>query len=384
MQIGLVGKPSSGKSSFFKAATMIDVDIADYPFTTIKPNVGLGHVTKDCICKEFGVECNPNNSICEEGKRLIPVKLIDVAGLVPDAHLGKGMGNQFLDDLRQADCLIHIVDASGLTDAEGKVTKNHDPSEDIKFLEREIDLWFTEIIKRALEKYKRKRRVTKVDLLDILTDQLTGLGIVKGEIKEVMDKIDVKETQKFTSYLRKMSKPIIIAANKIDLPTSEENYKEMISNFPDLTIIPTSAAAEIALKTAEKKSLIKYQENKIEIIGDIEGKQKKGLEFIRENVLKRRDSTGIRKCLNTSVFDVLDYIAVYPVADANKLTDKKGNILPDTYLVKKGTKLKEFAFMIHSDIGEKFIGGLDARKKIKLGANYELKDNDVIEILTQN
>lgn len=383
MQIGLVGKPSSGKSSFFKAATMIDVDIADYPFTTIKANVGLGYVTKDCVCKGFEVECNPNNSICEEGKRLIPIKLIDVAGLVPDAHLGRGMGNQFLDDLRQADCLIHIVDASGLTDAEGKNTKNHEPSEDIKFLEREIDLWFTGIIKRALEKYEKKRRVTKVDLLDILTDQLTGLGIIKGEIKEAMDKIDVKETQKFASYLRKMSKPIIIAANKIDLPTSEKNYNEMVSNFPDLTIIPTSAAAEIALKTAEKKDLIKYQENEIEIIGDIEGKQKKGLEFIREKVLKKRGSTGVQDCLNTSVFDVLDYIAVYPVADANKLTDKKGNVLPDTYLVKKGTTLKEFAFIIHSDIGEKFIGGLDARKKIKLGANYELKDNDVIEILFQ-
>jgi hypothetical protein len=383
MQIGLVGKPSSGKSSFFKAATMIDVDIADYPFTTIKPNVGVGYVTKECVCKEFKVECNPKNSLCEGGKRFIPVRLIDVAGLVPDAHLGKGMGNQFLDDLRQADCLIHIVDASGLTDAEGKVTKNHDTSEDIKFLEREIDLWFTDVIKRALEKYEKKRRVGKVDLLEILAEQLTGLGIVKGEIKEALDKIDVQKTEKFASHLRKLSKPIVIAANKIDLPPSEENYKEMKNNFPNLLIIPTSAASEIALKTAEEKNLIKYQDDEVEITGDIEGKQKKGLEFIKNNVLKKYGSTGIQECLNKSVFDMLDYIAVYPVADGKKLTDKKGDVLPDTYLVKRGNTLKEFAFMIHSDIGEKFIGGMDARKKIKLGANYELKDNDVIEILFQ-
>ena len=383
MQIGLVGKPSSGKSSFFKAATMADVDIADYPFTTIKPNIGMGYVKKDCVCEEFKVQCNPKNSMCEDGKRFIPVKLIDVAGLVPDAHLGKGMGNQFLDDLRQADCLIHIVDASGLTDAEGKVTKNHDPSEDIKFLEREIDLWFTEIIQRALEKYEKKRRVGKVDLLEILAEQLTGLGIVKGEIKEALDKIDIQETEKFASHLRKLSKPIVIAANKIDLPSSEENYKEIKKNFPNLLIIPTSAASEIALKTAEEKGLIKYQNGEIEITGNMEGKQKKGLEFIKNNVLKKYGSTGIQESLNKSVFDMLDYIAVYPVADANKLTDKKGNVLPDTHLVKRGTTLKEFAFMIHSDIGEKFIGGLDARKRIKLGANYELKDNDVIEILFQ-
>jgi hypothetical protein len=279
--------------------------------------------------------------------------------------------------------LIHIVDASGLTDAEGKVTKNHDTSEDIKFLEREIDLWFTDVIKRALEKYEKKRRVGKVDLLEILAEQLTGLGIVKGEIKEALDKIDVQKTEKFASHLRKLSKPIVIAANKIDLPPSEENYKEMKNNFPNLLIIPTSAASEIALKTAEEKNLIKYQDDEVEITGDIEGKQKKGLEFIKNNVLKKYGSTGIQECLNKSVFDMLDYIAVYPVADGKKLTDKKGNVLPDTYLVKRGTTLKEFAFMIHSDIGEKFIGGMDARKKIKLGANYELKDNDVIEILFQ-
>ena len=156
MQIGLVGKPSSGKSSFFKAATMINVQIADYPFTTIKPNTGMGYVTTECVCKKYGVKCNPNNSLCVDGIRFVPVKLIDVAGLVPDAHLGKGMGNQFLDDLRQADCLIHVVDCSGLTDAEGKQTKDHNPCEDVRFLEREIDLWFIKIIERALEKYKKE------------------------------------------------------------------------------------------------------------------------------------------------------------------------------------------------------------------------------------
>ncbi len=383
MQIGLVGKPSSGKSSFFKAATMIDVAIADYPFTTIKPNVGVGYVTSDCVCKQYGVKCKPNNSLCIDGKRFIPVKLIDVAGLVPDAHLGKGMGNQFLDDLRQADCLIHIVDISGTIDAEGKPTKDYDPCQDVKFLEREIDLWFTEIVRRALEKFKKKTQTSTVEIVDVLNEHLSGLGITKNQIQETLDKFSLDNLEGFASHLRKLSKPIIIAANKIDLPSSQENYERMKKEFPELTIIPTCSAAEIALKTAKEKGIIKYQENRIEILGQIDDKQKRGLEFIQKNVLEKYGSTGIQACLNKAVFDVLDYIVVYPVADANKLSDKKGNVLPDAYLVRNGTTMKEFAFMIHSDIGEKFIGGLDAKKKIKLGADYILKNNEVVEILFQ-
>jgi len=385
MQIGLVGKPSSGKSSFFKAATMIDVAIADYPFTTIKPNVGIGYVATDCVCKYYNVKCNPRNSVCVEGKRYIPVKLIDVAGLVPDAHLGKGLGNQFLDDLRQASCLIHIVDASGKTDAEGKATSGYDPSNDIRFLTREIDLWFAGIVKKGMAKYAVKKNFSKVDLVDILTNQLTGLGITKENIQQGLDKSSINNIEEFATELRGLSKPIIIAANKIDLLGSEENLKKMKKEFSDLTIIPTSAAAEIALRNAKEKGLIEYDTSSITIKDEskMNTKQVEGLRFIEKNVLEKYGSTGIQECLNKAVFDVLDYIVVYPVADVNKLTDNKGNILPDVFLVKNGTTLKEFAFSIHSDIGEKFIGGLEAKTKRKIGAEYILQNNDVIEILFQ-
>jgi ribosome-binding ATPase YchF (GTP1/OBG family) len=384
MQIGLVGKPSSGKSSFFKAATMIDVAIADYPFTTIKPNVGMGYVVTDCVCKYYDVKCNPKNSVCIDKKRYIPVKLIDVAGLVPDAHLGKGMGNEFLDDLRQASCLIHIVDASGLTDAEGKRTTSHDPCGDIIFLTKEIDLWFASVIKKAMTKYAVKSKFSKVDLVEILTKQLTGLGIKKGDIQQGIDKIGIDSTEDLATELRSLSKPIIIAANKIDLQNSEQNLDRMKEKFPDLTIIPTSAASEIALKNAKEKELIDYDGSiTIKDESKMNLKQKEGLEYIEENVLEKFGSTGIQECLNKAVFDVLDYIVVYPVADINKLTDKKKNVLPDAFLVKNGTTLKEFAFSVHSDIGDKFIGGLEAKTKRKLGADYVLKHNDVVEILFQ-
>ncbi len=386
MQIGLVGKPSSGKSSFFKATTMIDVPIADYPFTTIKPNVGIGYVITDCVCKEFKVKCNPQNSLCIDGKRHIPVKLLDVPGLVPDAHLGKGMGNQFLDDLRQASCLIHIVDLSGRTDAEGKVTKGYDPCNDVQFLTKEIDLWFSGIIEKGLSKYRKRMKFSKVDLVDILTDQLTGLGVIKEQIQQTLDKFSIDDIQKFASELRKISKPIIVAANKIDLPDSEENLKKMRKEFPDLTIIPTCAIAEIALKSAHEKGLIEYKNNTFVIKEEsrMDKKQLDGLKFIEENILRKYGSTGIQECLNKAVFDVLNYIVVYPVADVNKLTDTTGkNILPDAFLIPSGTMLKEFAAKIHTDLAEKFIGGIDARTKKKLGADYELKNNDVVEILFQ-
>lgn len=382
MQIGLVGKPSSGKSSFFKAATMIDVPIADYPFTTIKPNVGLGYVVTDCVCKEFKVKCNPQNSLCINGKRHVPVKLIDVAGLVPDAHLGKGMGNQFLDDLRQASCLIHIVDLSGRTDAEGKVTEGYDPCNDVRFLTEEIDLWFAGIIEKGLEKYKHKSKFSKTDLLETLTKQLTGLGITKEHISRTLDSIDIDDTKKFSSELRKISKPIIIAANKIDLSESNENLKKMRKEFPDLTIIPTCAVAEIALKTARDKGLIEYDGKNFSIKEQsMSEKQIQGLNFIK-TVIEKYGSTGIQECLNKAVFDVLNHIVVYPVADVNKLTDTSGkNVLPDAFLVPRKMTLKEFAGKIHTDMVDRFIGGLNARTKKKLGADYKLKDKDVIKVL---
>jgi len=385
MQIGLVGKPSSGKSSFFKAATMIDVAIAAYPFTTIKPNVGMGYVVTDCVCKYYDVKCNPRNSVCVKGKRYIPVKLLDVAGLVPDAHLGKGLGNKFLDDLRPASCLIHLVDTSGKTDAEGKPTSGYDPCNDIRFLTREIDLWFAGILKKGMSKYTIKKKFSKVDLVDVLTKQLTGLGITKGDIQRGLDKVSVDSVEEFATELRSLSKPIIVAANKIDLPESKENLKKMKKEFSDLTIIPTSAAAEIALRNAKEKELIEYDTSFFNIKDEskMTTKQVEGLQYIEKNVIEKYGSTGIQECLNKAVFDVLNYIVVYPVADIDKLTDKKKNVLPDAFLVKNGTTLKEFAFSIHSDIGEKFIGGLEAKTKRKLGADYILQNNDVIEILFQ-
>jgi ribosome-binding ATPase YchF (GTP1/OBG family) len=377
MLVGIVGCPNSGKSTFLKSLTLTEVEIASYPFTTVKPNQGVGFVKTPCPCKKLGVKCNPQNSKCEDGTRFVPVKLLDVAGLVPGAHEGKGLGNQFLGDLIQASGLIHVLDSSGKTNAEGKPEEGYDPSKTIEILEYEIDEWIRDIVKKADEKSKKLAETQKIPIEKLLTKQLSGLGITENDVKLAMKKAK-PEDHGFASVLRKISKPIIIAANKIDLPEAQENFEKINKG-----VIPCSAESELALREAEKHGMIKYVagSDKFETVpGKLNEKQEKALDFIKKNVLDKYGSTGIQDCLNKLVFEMLGQIVVYPVANVKKLTDTRGNVLPDAYLVRKGTILKEFAAKVHTDLAESFIGGMNLERK-KIGADYELKDGDVVEIL---
>lgn len=378
MLIGLVGCPNSGKSTFFKALTLAEAETANYPFTTIKPNQGVAYVKTECPCKRLGVKCNPNNSFCVNGTRFVPVKVLDVAGLVPDAHEGKGLGNQFLSDLVQASGLIHVLDLSGKTDWEGKPADSWDPGKNIKMLEEEITQWLWGIIKKAVEKSKTKSRAEGIPIKNLIAKQLSGLGISETHVKEALETAD-PESYEFAENLRKISKPIVIAGNKIDLNEAKENFERLKTE----DLIPCSAEAELALKEAAKKNLIEYVpgEKDFKIIsGSLNEKQKRALEIIRREVLGKFGSTGVQDALNHMVFSVLKMIVVYPVANIERFSDSKGNVLPDAYLVEEGTSLKEFAKKIHSDIAENFMGGLDIERK-KIGADYELKDGDVIQIL---
>jgi hypothetical protein len=376
MEIAICGKTNVGKSSFFKAATMIDVEISNRIFCTIKPNVGITYVTASCPCTELKVKCNPVNSQCINGIRLIPVKLWDIAGLIPGAHEGRGLGNQFLNDIIQADMFINVVDASGTTDAEGQPTSGYDPSNDVKFLEEEIDLWFAAVIQRHLEKIKDENKAAGV---------LAGLGIKDKHVKEVMERTGLSNIEEFARELRKLSKPMIIAANKMDLPKSEENIKKIIKDFPHLTIIPCSAEAEIALRVAAKAGFIDYIPGvkDFTIKKDLNEKQRKALELIKTNILDKYGSTGVQDCLNKAVFDFMKYIAVYPVENEHRFSNKKGEVLPDVFLMPPNSTALDLAFKVHTDIGQKFIGAIDARTGRKVGGDHILKNNDIIKILTR-
>jgi len=392
LQIAVTGKPNVGKSSFFNSATLSEVEIASYPFTTIDANKAVAHVVTDCPCRELEVTCNPNNSKCVEGKRLIPVELIDVAGLVPGAHEGRGLGNKFLDDLRQARAFIHIIDASGSTDEEGRPCEpgSHDPLEDVEFLEQEITMWLFNILKKNWNKMIRKVMSERLDLAKVLSEQLSGTGIRLEDIIEAKkivdkdyDKWDNDDIKIVLQDLLRRAKPMLIVANKADLPSSEINIRRLEEKYGK--VIPASAESELALIRASEAGLIKYfpGDNDFEIIEPekLNPNQIKALNYIKEHVLQKYGSTGVQRALNEAVFDVLDMIVVFPVEDEHKLSDQKGNVLPDALLIKNGSKPRNMAYVIHTDIGDTFMHAIDARSCRRISSDYEIKNGDIISII---
>ena len=407
MLIGLVGKPSVGKSTFFKAATLAEVEIASYPFTTIKSNRGVGYVKVECIESEFEkngkpVKCNPYHGFCINGKRFVPVELMDVAGLVPGASEGKGLGNQFLDDLRQADAFIQVVDASGTTDEKGRVLsessdfkEGYDPCNDVRFLEDELDSWFFNILNKVWRSFSKKIESEEKNFAEAVSKQFSGLKVNEDDVKSVLMKLGFSEkpsswkeeqVKKFASEIRKKSKPMIIAANKVDLDNGKENYQKLKSEFPDYLVVPCSADSELALRQAAKAGLIEYipGERDFNIFQDKVGeKQAQALNKIKKEVLDVFEKgTGVQAVLNSVVFELLHYIAIFP-ASATRLGDSKGNILPDCFLLPKGSTALDFAYYLHTDFGKNFIKAIDARTKKALGKEYELKHRDALEIITR-
>ena len=395
MLLGLVGKPSCGKSTFFKAATLAEIPIASYPFTTIKANTGVGYVKVDCIDKEFETQCNPKHGFCLNHNRFVPIQITDVAGLVPGASQGKGLGNQFLDDLREADAFIHVVDASGNTDEEGKPTENFDPCKDIDFLEKELDEWYYNIFMKAWKRFVRKVEMQDRKFSEEIATQFSGLKVKEDDVKEVLRSLnlpekptnwDEEQIKKFTSHLRKKTKPMIIAANKVDTEKGKENYRVLRDKFPKLNIVPCSADSELALREASKAGIIDYipGEKTFKIReGKANEKQKAALEKIQKNVLDVfEEGTGVQSVLNSAVFGLLKYIAVFP-ASANKLEDSKGNTLPDCFLLPEGSTALDFAYFLHTDFGDNFIKAIDAKSKRDLGKDHKVNHRDAIEIITR-
>jgi ribosome-binding ATPase YchF (GTP1/OBG family) len=392
IQIAVTGKPNVGKSSFFNAATLSEADVASYPFTTIDANHAVAYASCRCPCQELGVQCNPKNSRCIDGTRLIPVELIDVAGLVPGAHEGRGLGNKFLDDLRQARAFLHVIDASGSTDEEGRPVEpgSHDPLEDVQFLEDEITMWLYGILEKNWERLLRKAASEKLDMNRIIHEQLSGTGITPEDIIEASRKVEADvyswgkdELLEFLDELLRIAKPMLIVANKADIPEARKNIERLMDSYPH--VVPASAEAELALRRASEAGIISYTPGAgdFEIVdgSGLTDRQRAALEYIRENVLEVYGSTGVQEAINRAVFDLLDMIVVFPVEDEHHFTDQRGNVLPDALLVPRGSGPRDLAYLIHTEIGDSFMHAVDARKGMRVAADHELEDGDIISII---
>jgi len=395
MIAGIIGKPNVGKSTFFNAATLLNVPMANYPFTTVKPNLGIGYVTTRCVCRALSVEDRPVNSRCIDGVRLIPVKLVDVAGLVPGASQGRGLGNKFLDDLRQADVLIHVVDASGSTDEEGVEGPpgTHDPVKDVEFVEREFDIWLKQMVEKDWPRISRSVDAGTYKAVEIISERLSGLSITESHIKAAAEKAKLpldklrswsdEDLLRFCDTLREVSKPTIIAANKADLPSAKENIDRLKAT--ERFVIPCTAEAELLLRRASEKGLIDYIPGsstfKVSKNVTLTPQQARALDMVSERVLKIWGSTGVQQILNSAYLDLMQGIVVYPVEDEGRLSDKSGNVLPDAYIMRRGSKARDLAYAIHTDLGRTFLYAVDAKTGMRLGADYTLKDSDVIKIV---
>ena len=391
MEIGLLGKANVGKSTFFAAATETPVPTGNFPFTTIEPNVGVAYVKTDCACRHF--EIKHENPLCVNGTRFTPIKLIDIAGLVPDAHKGKGLGNQFLDDARQAKVLIHVVDISGSTDIQGQPVPvgEHDPLKDIEFVVEEFDQWFKQILEREWQKISKEIEQKTVKLVEGIANRFSGLGIKEYEVQAILQSTglltkkhsewDEKDLLIFVKELRKNTKPILIAANKADLCKN----LEIINKIHNEKVILCSAETELLLRKASKSSLIDYVPGNdtfsIKENVKMSAQQKRALDVVK-TVLSKIKSTGIQNSLNSAVFDVLNSIVVYPVEDENKFCNRDGVILPDAKLLTAGATAKDLAETIHADIAKGFLHAIDCKTKQRIGADHKLKNGDVIKIVS--
>lgn len=395
MIVGVVGKANVGKSTFFKAATLAEVEIANYPFATVKPNSGVGYVKVKDVAQEFGKVANPREGFILGKYRFVPVQMIDVAGLVPGAHEGKGMGNQFLDDLRQADVLIHVIDCAGTTNEKGEPLDpgSYDPANDVKFLEEELDFWYLGIIKKGWEKFARAVQQTHSEVQKAIAKQLSGLKVNEELVEDTLKKLELSaditswsgdDLMKLAVELRKETKPMIIACNKMDVPVAKENFEKLKKEFPDRMFVACSAESELALKEAAKHELIDYIPGEPDFTekGSLNDKQKHGLGFIQSHILKNFGSTGVQEVLDAAVFKLLKYKALFP-GGVGKLEDSDGNVIPDCFLMPAGTTAFDFANRIHTDFGKNFIKAINVRTKLPVGKDHILDNLDIVEIMVK-
>jgi ribosome-binding ATPase YchF (GTP1/OBG family) len=397
IRVGLIGKTNAGKTTFFNSATSSNEEISTYPFTTKHPKIGNASVISLCVHREFNLKDSPKNSTCVDGWRFIPIELVDLPGLIKGAWEGKGLGNQFLSVAAQSDVLLHIVDASGSIDSSGRLAEpgTGDPIADVSDIEEEMILWYLKLFEGNRDKIIRSIN-SGSDAVQSITEIFQGIGVKEWHVKRALEEnelndkkigdFDPLQSRRFASTLRELSKPTLIVANKVDLSAAADNFKRLREHNKHMLVVPCSADAELTLRRAQVKGLIRYfpgdERFEINEKTSLNEKQKWALNFIRKDILGEYLQTGVQFALNVAVFKLLNMNVVYPVADPGKLSDKRGNVLPDAYLMRSGSSVEDLANEIHSDLAKGILYAVDVRNGLRLPINYLVKDRDVLSIIS--
>jgi len=397
LTIAIVGKTNVGKTTFFNAATLLDAKISNYSFTTTEPNIGTAYASDVCVCRELGVKDNPQESTCIDGWRYIPLKLIDVPGLIKDAWKGKGLGNRFLTAIGQADALIHVVDASGSVDEEGKITKPGagNPLQDILDIETEIEKWLSDIVTDNRQLITRE--TAHLPLEEAMSLAIAGVKAMPNQIKEAINASGLEEINfekwkygdiaKFVRTLLPIAKPTMIVANKMDLFLAEENFERLSEYFSSGLVTACSAEAELVLRRAQKAGLLRYTpgSEKFTLVkgAKMTPEQRRALDYVDQRVMSKWMRTGIQQALNAVVFKLLKMNMVYPVANEHSFSDKHGNVLPHAHLLPDGSTPLNLASEVHTRLVEQYVLAIDAKTGMRLPKDYRLRHRDVVKIMTQ-
>ncbi|KAJ2849387.1 hypothetical protein IWW36_002660 [Coemansia brasiliensis] len=412
--VACVGKPSAGKSSFLNAVTDAAAKVGNFPFTTIEPNQGIAYYPLECPCSKHGVskQCKPRYGWCKNGRRFVPIRLLDVAGLVPGASEGRGLGNRFLDDLRQADVLIHVVDASGTTDDNGREAKGYDPVGDIQWLRSEIEAWVFGNIERRWPGVVRRHKATKSLAVDTLHAQLAGYGTTRDIVQRAMDTVvrlqliearddisqwSTEDLRRFVGVFLDQRFPTIVALNKIDMPDADKNIAAILKRYrrqPNVVlrdgvseenIVLTSALSECFLRRMVKQRFIEYttgdddfksldDDPALTELRELDDKARRRLDNIRDLVLFRYGSTGVQEVIVRAV-EAVGFVPVYPVKSVVNFgassTDSSSAAFQDCVLVRPGTTVREFARKMHNQLDVNFAGA-------ETVGNLQLAEDDVI------
>ena len=347
----------------------------------------MGYLQIDCACARYDLsdKCSPNHGSCQDGRRSVPIELLDVAGLVPGAHEGKGLGNKFLDDLRHADALVHVVDVSGTTDAEGKATRGYDPAQDIVWLRSEIVQWIQGNLMEKWGSIKRRHVAVKATAVETLQAQFSGYGSTASVVARTLDRLDLKEPleqwsdetiSKVVNAFTDEKFPTVFALNKIDHADADKNVSKIAKMQDPNSIVLCSAISEVFLRRLVKQGFIKYIEGgefvdtREDLIaaGDPNGgglkemdeKLKNRLENLRDMVLYRFGSTGVVQVLSKAA-ELLGLVPVFPVRNITTFSSGTGRVnavFRDCVLVKKNTTVGQVARKFMGDAPLAFVEGI--------------------------